>query len=273
MPHGFSNTMLTVLSKRQRRELEFYEEFSKIDEPSQVSFARLLSQQTKPWNSYQRLFDIAKQNFRSADQRLLDFGCGKGQDSILFAKLGYEVFGFDLSPNNIAIAQRLARKYELIERTHFHVSVAERLDYPADYFDVIVGTDILHHVEISQALPECARILKKGGVAIFHEPVRVPVFDALRETRFGKWLVPHKVSLEHHVTEDERKLTTSDLEFIESIGLESSIQHCLLLSRLDRFIRISERFSFLERVDFYLFKVFPFLARFGGIIIIVLRRE
>lgn len=211
--------MQTVLSKRQKRELQFYEEFSKIDEPSQVCFDRLSAPHAKPWNSYQRLIDIAKQNFSAADQKLLDFGCDKGEYSLLFAKIGYEVFGFDLSPNNIAIAQRLARKYDLAERTHFRVSVAEKLDYPADYFDVIVGTDILHHVEIRQALRECSRVLKQGGVAIFHEPVRVPVFDDLRESSFGKWLVPKAASLEHHITEDERKLTADDLEFIESLGL------------------------------------------------------
>lgn len=274
MPRGSPwITMMTVLSKRQTRELQFYEEFSKLDEPAQVCFDRLSTPDAKPWNSYQRLLDIAKQNFRATDQKLLDFGCGKGEYSLLFAKIGYEVFGFDLCPNNIAIAERLAGKYDLVDRTHFQVSVAEQLNYPADYFDMIVGTDILHHVEISQALRECSRVLKKGGLAVFHEPVRVPVFDTLRESSFGKWLVPKEASLEHHITEDERKLTADDLKFIESLGLDSSIQHFLLLSRLDRFVRISERLSLLEKADFHLFKVFPFLKPFGGIVIIVLGKS
>jgi ubiquinone/menaquinone biosynthesis C-methylase UbiE len=263
---------ITALSDRQRRELEFYEEFSKLYPPSGVWIDSISGQETKPWNSYRRVIDIAKQNFRAEDQKLLDFGCGKGEFSIVFSKIGYEVFGFDLSPNNIAIAKRLASKYEVIERIHFQISVAEKLDYPADYFDVIVGTDILHHVEISQALSECSRVLKKGGVAIFHEPVRVPVFDNLRETSFGKWLVPKDVSLERHVTQDERKLSADDLQLIKSIGLSASIQHFLLFSRLERFISISKGSSFLEKVDFYLFKPFPFLKRFGGTVIIVLRK-
>src|SRR5215213_710069 len=262
--------MKSALSERQRRELDFYEEFSKLNEPSRVCFDWISAQQTRPWNSYRQLIDIARQNFTSEDQKLLDFGCGKGEFSILFSKIGYEVFGFDLSPNNIAIAERLACKYELSGRTHFQVSVAEKLDYPPDYFDVIVGTDILHHVEIRHALSECVRVLKKGGVAIFHEPVRVPVFDSLRETRFGKWLVPKEVSLIHHVTEDERKLTRDDLELVDSLGLNSSVQHFLLLSRFERFMRNSGAASFLEKVDYQTFKRFPFLGRLGGIVIIVL---
>jgi ubiquinone/menaquinone biosynthesis C-methylase UbiE len=259
------------LSERQRRELEFYEEFSKMDAP-QVSFAPISGKEKRPWNSYWRVMEIAKQSFRAKNQKLLDFGCGKGESSLIFSKIGYEVFGFDLSPNNIAIAKRLSAEYGMTERTHFQVSVAEKLDYPTDYFDVVVGTDILHHVEISPALSECSRILKKGGVAIFHEPVRVPIFDVLRESSFGRWLVTKEVSLERQVTKDERKLTSDDVELIKSIGLNASTQHFLLFSRLERFIRISKASSFLEKIDFYLFKRFPFLQRFGGIVIVVLRK-
>lgn len=267
-----SNVPGPTLTDRQKRELEFYDEFSKINEPEGISLAAVKSKEPKPWNSYWRVVELAKQNFQSNEQKLLDFGCGKGELSVLFCRIGYEVFGFDISTNNIEIARRLASRYKMAERTHFQFSVAEHLDYATEFFDVVVGTDILHHVEISEALSECSRVLKQGGLAIFHEPVRTPVFDALRETRFGTWLVPKKVSLERHVTEDERKLTTNDIELVKNFGVESSTQHFLLFSRLDRFIRISRERSFLEKLDYHLFRLFPSLNRFGGVVIIVLRR-
>jgi SAM-dependent methyltransferase len=89
---------MTALSERQRRELKFYEEFSKMHTP-QAFFASISGKETRPWNSYWRVVEIAKQNFRSDDQKLLDFGCGKGELSLVLSKIGYEVFGFDLSPN------------------------------------------------------------------------------------------------------------------------------------------------------------------------------
>ena len=268
---------MKVLSERQRRELEFYEEFSKRNPRTGVSFASISGKTTKPWNSYWHVIEIVKEHFRSEDQKLLDFGCGCGEMALIFTKVGYEVFGFDISPNNIETARHLAEKYQMTERTHLQVGVAEELDYPSDIFDVIVGTDILHHVDIRQALSECLRVLKSGGVAIFHEPVRVAVFDDLRESRLGKWLVPKEVSIERHITQDERKLTAEDLKFIKSINVDCSIQHFLLFSRLDRFVRSSKvksstTSSFLEKLDFYLFKPFPFLKPFGGIVIIVLRK-
>ena len=262
---------MAVLSERQRRELNFYEEFSKLNAP-QAFLASISGEETRPWNSYWKVVEIVRENFRSEDQKLLDFGCGKGELSLVFSIVGYEVFGFDISPNNIAIARHLASEHKISERTHFQVSVAEKLDYPTDYFDVIVGNEILHHVEISQALSECSRVLKKGGMAIFHEPVRVPVFDVLRESKLGRWLVPKEVSLERQVTADERKLTRDELKLIKSSGANSSTQHFLLFSRLERFIKISRASSFLEKTDFYIFKLFPFLKPFGGKVIIVIKK-
>ena len=265
----------TQLTERQRRELEFYEEFSKCNEPLEVNFDVIAGKETRPWNSYWRVVEIAKEHFQSEEQKLLDFGCGTGLNSMVFAKIGYEVFGFDLSPSNISIAESLAQKYGVAERTHFSVNAAESLNYEDEFFDVIVGVDILHHINISQALTECSRVLKPGGLAIFHEPMRAPVFDTLRETRFGRWIAPKEASLDRHVTHDERKLSADDLEVIKSFDPNLSTERFLLFSRLDRFVRNSEskEASRLEKIDFRLFKLLPFLKTYAGIIVLVLKKQ
>src|SRR5262249_39806336 len=149
--------------------------------------------------------------------------------------LGYEVFGFDIAPNNIVVAKRLAKKYGFEERTHFIVGVAEECAYPSDSFDLVTGIDILHHVEIPQAVRECLRVLKRGGVAIFQEPIEAPVFDRLRNTRLGKWLVPKTPSYERHITEDEKKLVADDLETIRALCRDLSMRRFRFFSRLDTF--------------------------------------
>lgn len=263
------------LTERQRREREFYEEFSKSNEPVEVNFDVIAGKETRPWNSYWRVAEIAKQHFSSGDQRLLDFGCGTGLQSLIFAKIGYEVFGFDLSPSNISIAEGLAQKYGVAERSHFSVNTAESLDYEDEFFDVVVGVDILHHINIGQALTECSRVLKRGGLAIFHEPTRVPVFDTLRETRLGRWLVPKEASLDRHVTHDERKLSSGDIEVVRTFDPNLSTERFLLLSRLDRFIRNpeSKEPSRLEKIDFHLFRLLPFLKTYAGIVVLVLKKQ
>lgn len=263
------------LTERQRRELEFYNQFSKRNEPSEVNFDVIAGEETRPWNSYWRVFEIAKQSFGSEGQRLLDFGCGAGTNSLIFARIGYETYGFDLSPSNVSIAERLAQKYGVTEQIHFSVGAAEALDYEDEFFDVIVGVDILHHVQISQALAECSRVLKPGGLVIFHEPVRAPLFDALRETRLGRWLVPKEASLNRHVTHDERKLSQEELKVVRSFDPGLAAERFLLLSRLDRFIRNpgSTGPSRLERIDFRLLRLLPFLKAYAGIVVLVLKKQ
>jgi 2-polyprenyl-3-methyl-5-hydroxy-6-metoxy-1,4-benzoquinol methylase len=264
----------TSLTERQKRELEFYEEYSKRNPCHRVCFDPVLGEDSRPWNSYWHLYEILKKTFKSEDQKLLDFGCGWGEHSLVFAKIGYEVFGFDLSQNNIANAQSLAEKYEMTDRVHFSISPAEHLDFVDGFFDVVVGVDILHHVNIRQAIKECSRILKKGGLAVFHEPVRAPVFDAFRETRFGRWLVPKGASLDRHLTEDERKLSREDLKIIKSFDLEFSSERFLLFSRLDRFVRPDKGGpSFLEKLDLHLMRTLPFMKPLGGVMVMVLRKE
>lgn len=257
------------LTPRHERERQFYEEYSKRNEADEICFDPVTSNQTRPWNSYWHAIELAQKHFQNEGQKLLDFGCGPGEFSLLYAKIGYEVFGFDLSENNIAIARGRAEKYHFTQRAHFSIGIAEELDYPSDYFDVIVGIDILHHVDIERAIAECSRVLKKGGIAIFHEPVQVPAFEKLRESRFGMRLAPKSKSLDRHLTEDERKLTPNELEYVKQFGVNPTLQRFHLISRLSRFIKNKNggRPAFLEKLDYRLTKTLPFLGEYGGIVV------
>lgn len=261
----------TVFTARQVREQRFYEEYSRRTTTLDVCFDPLTASQKRPWNSYWQLLDQVRQQFQTPTQKLLDFGCGSGEYAVLYGAIGYEVCGFDICPNNIALAQERARKYHLEERTHFAVGAAETLDYPADTFDVIVGVDILHHVDIAKALSECLRVLKKGGMAFFHEPVRVPVFDYLRETRLALAFAPKTVSYESHLTEDERKLDDRDLQLLKEADADYAAQRFLFTSRLRRLLPAGQ--LRLEKLDQRLFQRFPALQRFGGVMIAALHKK
>jgi 2-polyprenyl-3-methyl-5-hydroxy-6-metoxy-1,4-benzoquinol methylase len=219
---------------------------------------------------------LVEQRFNSAEQRLLDFGCGHGNYSLVFGKVGYQVSGFDISPSNIAIARQLAERYGLSERVNFAEGVAERIGFPDNYFDVVIGVDILHHVDIKHSVSECLRVLKKGGAAFFKEPVAVPLFDPLRNSAFGKWLVPKGASLERHITEDERKLTTEDLKTIRELCPDMSVKRFRLFSRLDAFNKNLMRGkgpSRIEKADERIFELFPFMKAYGGDVVITLNKN
>ena len=53
---------------------------------------------------------------------------------------------------------------------HFQIENAYELSYGDAVFDSVVGSSILHHLEIEPALREIRRVLKPGGTICFTEP-------------------------------------------------------------------------------------------------------
>lgn len=263
------------LTDRQRREREYYDEYARRTAPRVLSFRSVTGVERRPWNSYWFVASLVRDARTSGTQRLLDFGCGPGNYGVLFARLGYDVFGFDIAPTNVEAARRLAAQYELSHRTHFVQGIAERLDYPSDFFDVIVGIDILHHVDVPAAIGEAMRVLKPGGTAIFKEPLEAPVFDRVRNTRIGRRLVPKEVSFERHLTADERKLTRADLAAIEAAAPSLTVYYFRVLARFDALLghRLQWRgSSIFERLDAALLRGVPGLRRVAGEAVLTIRR-
>src|ERR1700688_767050 len=64
-------------------------------------------------------------------KRVLDFGCGLGQTSRIYAELGAaHVDGFDISSENIRVAKKNAKRDRLDDRVFFRQLAAEDIDYP-----------------------------------------------------------------------------------------------------------------------------------------------
>ena len=272
-PRRFAMSELT-LTDRQLRERRYYDEFVQRTSPDVASLDALSGSERRPWNPYWFVTELLQDSFRAPTQQLLDVGCGPGSYAVQLAHLGYEVSGFDISPGNIEAADALARRYGVEERTHFSVGAAEHLGYPSGHFDVVVGIDILHHVDIVPTIGECLRVLKRGGFAVFKEPIEVPLFDWLRNTSVGRALAPKDASFEHHITEDERKLTARDLAAIRHACAveEHRFRVCSRLEAL-----IGHRFqtptgaSRLEIFDRALIGACPPLGAFGGNVVLVCR--
>ncbi|MDD4973352.1 MAG: class I SAM-dependent methyltransferase [Bacteriovorax sp.] len=273
------------LTERQTREKEYYEQFAEkfnINRPIDFSpvDGPLLEKERRPWNSYWRTYEIPvdflrKQKETQKEYHLLDFGCGPGDNSLRFARAGYKVAGFDICEKNINSCKILFEKNNNSEQGNFLVGVAEKIPFADESFEVVVGIDILHHVDIPKAISEVQRVLKKDGIAIFREPVEVPFFDIIRNTKLVRFLFPNKSSLEAHITEDERKLNKFDLNTIKEIFPNMTIERSLVLSRFDKILRKHDnpKSSGLEKWDYFCSKILPSYGLFGGASVIILKKN
>lgn len=98
-------------------------------------------------------------------QRVLDAGCGTGVMGLLFAEMGHQVTGIDLSEAMVRKAQEKAYAQNL--PVELGTGDAEHLPFRDASFDVVINRHLLWtlpHPEI--ALEEWHRVIQKGGVVL-----------------------------------------------------------------------------------------------------------
>jgi SAM-dependent methyltransferase len=129
---------------------------------------------------------------------VLELGCGTGYLTRELARCGADVVAVDVSPELLEIA----RADFAAENVRYEIQNACALSYPDTCFDSVVGSSVLHHLEITEALMEVYRVLKGGGTIYFTEPnmlnpqiaiqknvpwIKRKLGDSPDETAFFRW--------------------------------------------------------------------------------------
>ena len=118
---------------------------------------------TKPQRDIPRVIKLFK---KKGARRILDLGCGSGRHTVYLAKLGFEVYGLDISRTGIKIAKDWLRKEKL--KTNLKInSIYKKLPYKDNFFDGIVSIRVINHAKIRsirKLIKEIERILKPAGL-------------------------------------------------------------------------------------------------------------
>jgi SAM-dependent methyltransferase len=140
-----------------------------------------------------------------AEMNVLELGCGTAFFTSELAKTGAAIVAIDISPDLLAVAQRECPA----DNVKFEVQNAYALAYPDVTFDSVVGSSVLHHLEIDQALAEIYRVLRPGGTIRFTEPnmlnpqiaiqknvpaVKRRLGDSPDETAFFRWSLQRRLN-------------------------------------------------------------------------------
>ncbi|MYB17141.1 MAG: methyltransferase domain-containing protein [Chloroflexi bacterium] len=110
--------------------------------------------------------NVLLQPFLAPGQCVLDLGCGPGHISIALARsvVPGEMYGVDMEPSQVELAQLLAAEHGVINAT-FEVADATLMPYDDGYFDIVNCCDILAYIpDTAAALSEARRVLKPGGI-------------------------------------------------------------------------------------------------------------
>ncbi len=134
----------------------------------------------------------------SPGMHVLELGCGTGYYTKELLQSGARICAIDISPDLLAIA----RSNIHAERVSFVQANAYSMGFEDNLFDSVVGSSVLHHLDIDRAMHEVFRVLKPGGQIVFTEPnmlnpqimlqknipyIKQKLGDSLDETAFFKW--------------------------------------------------------------------------------------
>lgn len=130
--------------------------------------------------------------------KVVEVGCGTGLFTELLSRFGVHITAVDLSPELLELARGRGLDPSVVT---FVQGRFEECDLP-NTFDAVVGSSVLHHLEVLPALRKARAVLRRGGAIAFAEPnmlnpqiaiqKNVPIVkrwagDSPDETAFIRW--------------------------------------------------------------------------------------
>jgi ubiquinone/menaquinone biosynthesis C-methylase UbiE len=194
------------LSEINRREKEFHNELHILNKK------RFESKFYKAaYSLYEDFFNILKTKVQSKD--VLDYGCGIGNFAEKVSNFKpKKLVAIDVSEEAIKKAKSETKSGE--NKIDYRVENCENSNLSSGAFDIIYGSGILHHLNLNKSLKELSRMLKKGGIMLFIEPMATnPIINIYRK------LTPKARSA------DEHPLIFQDIRLIESMFTNVEIKY------------------------------------------------
>lgn len=115
------------------------------------------------WSVPHAFTEVDRQKFcelLSSKSRILDIGCGPGNDTTYFVEKGFNVVGIDLSKEMIGLASERETRARFFEMDMRHLS------FDDDSFDGIWASFSFLHIkesDVEDTLQQFKRVLRNGG--------------------------------------------------------------------------------------------------------------
>lgn len=197
-------TWLASLDERKRKELEFHDahrDRSRAGHLDQDTYERFYGNK-----KYYVATELSKRyvddwiRTHAPGKVFLDYACGDGSNALKAARSGALLsVGIDISRVSVENARRDAAEAGLAEKTLFVQADAENTMLPDASVDVVICSGMLHHLDLTHAYPELARILAPEGVILAVEALdynpAIKLYRYLTPQMRTDWEKAHILSL------------------------------------------------------------------------------
>jgi ubiquinone/menaquinone biosynthesis C-methylase UbiE len=157
----FDNTVFPTLVQNLGIEVVVFEEFKKFLPGRSV--ARYFA---KKYLNIKRVDWELVPDF-SSETSILDVGCGRPIDPVLFARLGVNVVAVDCSDEYLDIWRSWKQRFRINDKIDFVIADATRLPLRSEVFDLVISYSAIEHLPLRGRrrlwLDEMSRAARKGG--------------------------------------------------------------------------------------------------------------
>jgi SAM-dependent methyltransferase len=186
-------------------------------------------------------------------KRVLELGCGPGDYTVMMARRGARVTAIDIASAGLDITRQRAQCSGVSSGVRACWMAAEQLAFPARTFDWVVGFGLLHHAELARLGPEVWRVLRRGGRALFREPLGTnPLLQ------FARGRLPYR---RKRRSANEHALSYVDLDHIGRLFRATRVREFYLLSMISRVVGGETSFPVLWALDEFLIRCLPPVRR------------
>jgi ubiquinone/menaquinone biosynthesis C-methylase UbiE len=216
-----------MLDETLEKERRFHDAWAAAIDVDGIHVADYFEACTAPENRF-----ILQKMGNLEGKRLLDLGCGAGENSVYFAQRGARCVAADYSPGMVEVALKLAAANGVAIEGHTVNAMA--IDFPDNTFDFVYASNLLHHIPDPKiAIKEMHRVLKPGGKACFWDPLKHnPIINVYR-----------RMATEVR-TEDEAPLDINIVNYVNTLFPEVAYDTFWIAT-----LWIFLRFYLIEKVD------------------------
>jgi len=191
--------------------------------------------------------------------RVLDYGCGQGEEATYLAKMGAHVTAIDISPVGIELTKERAKLNGVGDRVTAMLMRCDPTEFPCESFDIIHGFGILHHIGLQTGMMEIKRLLKPRGRGLF--------FEHMGNSRMIERFRPK----EKDYTKGERPVTWQEVQAMRPEFSRLVARPFHIVSRLRKRVQLLNR-PVVKRVDHAVLSTLPFMRHFASGMVIYLEK-
>jgi len=205
------------------------------------------------------------------NKRVLEIGAGIGINALIMVEKGAKVFALDISKERLRLLKRLSERYNFSESIHSCLMPAELLGFKDESFDVVYTKSVLIHLDLEKVIPEIYRVLKKGGKAVFIEPLKSHPIVNLYRRFFGpkEWRTLAKYFSVKSIEEVGREFDNFYHKEFFLLSFFSFLWQ-FKFEDVNKFVKSIERW---HKIDRFLLKIIPFLNRFCWMSVLICEKK